>query len=96
MPRTSKQRTDSLARRVAEIRRDHDISQEEFGNRIGSRVLNDLAIRIQLPWDTVFTAAIQNIFDKDPAFARTDINYDALTGDPLGRTIKLGIQKKIY
>ena len=37
MPRTSKQRTDSLARRVAEIRRDHDISQEEFGNRIGLR-----------------------------------------------------------
>ena len=30
-------RTDSLALRVAEIRRDHDISQEEFGNRIGLR-----------------------------------------------------------
>jgi iron complex outermembrane receptor protein len=38
--------------------------------------------------------AINNIFDRDPPFARTDINYDALTGDPLGRTVKLGLSKK--
>jgi iron complex outermembrane receptor protein len=35
-----------------------------------------------------------NVFDRDPAFARTELNYDALTGDPLGRTVKLGVQKK--
>ena len=37
MLRTTKRRTDSFAKRVAEIRRDHDVSQEEFGIRIGLR-----------------------------------------------------------
>ena len=36
MPPTTK-RTDAFARRLAEIRRDYDISQEEFGARIGVR-----------------------------------------------------------
>jgi iron complex outermembrane receptor protein len=64
------------------------------GQIIASRTLFDLAIRVPLPYDTTMTAAITNLFDRDPAFARTDLNYDALTGDPLGRTIKLGVQKK--
>ena len=37
MPRTTKRRADAFARRLVEIRRDHDISQEEFGIRIGLR-----------------------------------------------------------
>ena len=53
-----------------------------------------MAIRITLPYDTTVTAAINNIFDRDPPFARTEISYDALTGDPLGRTIKVGVQKR--
>jgi len=69
------------------------------GSVIPSIVLHDVAIRVPLPsfsmaHDVVLTAAIQNIFDKDPPFARTDLNYDALTGDPLGRTIKVGLQAK--
>jgi iron complex outermembrane receptor protein len=37
--------------------------------------------------------SVTNIFDENPPFARTDINYDALTADPLGRTFKIGITK---
>lgn len=64
------------------------------GKVIDKRILHDVAVRVELPWNTVVTAAMTNVFDTDPAFARTEINYDALTGDPLGRTFKLGVQKK--
>ena len=37
MPRATKRRTDAFARRVVEVRHGHDISQEEFGIRIGLR-----------------------------------------------------------
>ena len=64
------------------------------GETIKATVLSDLAIRYLGPWDTTWVLSANNLFDRDPAFARTELNYDALTGDPLGRTIKLGIQKK--
>jgi len=64
------------------------------GQTIKSVVLSDLAVRYLGPWDTTWTLAVNNIFDQDPPFARTELNYDALTGDPLGRTIKIGLQKK--
>lgn len=37
MPRTTKRHANRFARRVVEVRRDHDLSQEEFGQRIGLR-----------------------------------------------------------
>jgi iron complex outermembrane receptor protein len=40
------------------------------------------------------TLAITNIFDKDPSYARLDLGYDPFTGDPLGRTYKVGLRKK--
>jgi iron complex outermembrane receptor protein len=64
------------------------------GRTIKKIALSDLAFRYIGAWDTTWTLAINNVFDQDPSFARTELNYDALTGDPLGRTIKLGIQKK--
>jgi len=64
------------------------------GHKIKAQVMHDVTLLWDAPHDTKVTLAINNIFDKDPSFARTDINYDALTGDPLGRTIKLGLEKK--
>jgi iron complex outermembrane receptor protein len=64
------------------------------GQKIKSAALSDLAIRYLGPWDTTWTFAVNNVFDQNPPFARTELNYDALTGDPLGRTIKIGLQKK--
>jgi iron complex outermembrane receptor protein len=63
------------------------------GQTIGATALSDLAIRYFGPSDTTWTLAVNNVFDQDPAFARTELNYDALTGDPLGRTIKFGACK---
>ena len=64
------------------------------GKKIDKQILTDLAYRVFLPWDTTLTAAITNLFDKDPSYARLDLGYDPFTGDPLGRTYKVGIRKK--
>jgi iron complex outermembrane receptor protein len=64
------------------------------GKQIDAQILTDLAYRVFLPWDTTLTVAITNLFDKDPSYARLDLGYDPFTGDPLGRTYKLGIRKK--
>lgn len=64
------------------------------GKTIDAQVMTDLAYRVFLPWDTTLTAAITNLFDKDPSYARLDLGYDPFTGDPLGRTYKVGLRKK--
>ena len=64
------------------------------GKTIDEQILTDLAYRVFLPWDTTVTAAITNLFDKDPSYARLDLGYDPFTGEPLGRTYKVGIRKK--
>jgi iron complex outermembrane receptor protein len=63
------------------------------GQTIKATALNDLSIRYFGPADTTWTLTVNNVFDTDPPFARTELNYDALTGDPLGRTIKLSVDK---
>jgi len=63
------------------------------GRVIGATVLHDVTYRLTLPAGLTLTASVTNLFDTDPSFARTEIGYDALTGDPLGRTFKLGVQK---
>jgi len=64
------------------------------GKQIKKQVLTNLAYRVFLPWDTTATLAVTNIFDKDPSYARLDLGYDPFTGDPLGRTYKVGLRKK--
>lgn len=64
------------------------------GKKIEKQILTNLAYRVFLPWDTTATLAITNIFDKDPSYARLDLGYDPFTGDPLGRTYKVGLRKK--
>lgn len=64
------------------------------GKTIDTQVLTDLAYRVFLPWDTTLTAAITNVFDQEPSYARLDLGYDPFTGDPLGRTYKVGVRKK--
>lgn len=63
------------------------------GQKIKARFLHDLTYRVFGPWSTTFTASVTNVFDTDPPFARTEQNYDPSTGDPLGRTFKLGAVK---
>jgi iron complex outermembrane receptor protein len=63
------------------------------GKIIESRVLHNVTYRVELPSNMTLAATIENIFDEDPSFVRSELNYDPVTGQPLGRTIKLGFRK---
>jgi iron complex outermembrane receptor protein len=66
-----------------------------LAGRIVEEWLNvDLIYRVQLPWETSATLAIQNVFDEDPSFYRGIVPYNSAYGSPLGRTFKLGVSKR--
>jgi iron complex outermembrane receptor protein len=54
---------------------------------------HDLIVRWEAPWDTVITASVQNLFDKDPPYVASQFNYDYTTGNPLGRVFEIGAKK---
>jgi iron complex outermembrane receptor protein len=62
--------------------------------KVGGFVQLDLVYRVELPWDTMLTAQVQNVFDEDPSFATSQYNYDYTLGNPLGRVIGLGVRKR--
>jgi len=64
------------------------------GSTIKSTVLAEIDYRVELAWDTTVTASIDNLFDRDPSFARLDLNYDPFTGNALGRTFKVAVKKR--
>lgn len=64
------------------------------GRKIDPTFNTDISYSVQLPWDTTLAVTVQNVFDQDPEFSRDLINYDAFTGSPLGRTIRVGVRKK--
>lgn len=66
------------------------------GRKIEENLIVDAAYRLELPWDTTLLVRVQNIFDTDPSFARLAPGYDPFTGNPLGRTLKVGITKKVW
>jgi iron complex outermembrane receptor protein len=44
--------------------------------------------------DTTVSASVINLTDKDPPFARLDLNYDPFIANPLGRYFKVGVGTK--
>ncbi|MBX3707164.1 MAG: TonB-dependent receptor [Pseudomonadales bacterium] len=52
----------------------------------------DLVYQVELPWRTVVTATITNLFDEEPPYIRSQFNYDYMTYSPLGRTYKIGLR----
>ena len=64
------------------------------GQKIDATFNTDVSYSVQLPWDTTLAVTIQNVFNKDPEFSRDAINYDAFTGSPLGRTVRVGVRKR--
>ena len=66
------------------------------GATVAPWITFDLAY--QYDWtdqNLLFNITMNNVFDKDPPFARTDYSYDAFTANPLGRTIKIGVTAKV-
>ncbi|MFN4024303.1 MAG: TonB-dependent receptor plug domain-containing protein [Hyphomonas sp.] len=64
------------------------------GQTVKSFVSYDATVVWSLPWDTTVSFSVDNILDTDPPFARLELNYDPFTGDPIGRTFKIGVTKR--
>ena len=64
------------------------------GKTIKAFYMTDVTYRLELPWDVTATFNVSNVFDKDPPFARVELNYDPSTADALGRTYKVSVVKK--
>ncbi|HEX2562205.1 TonB-dependent receptor domain-containing protein [Phenylobacterium sp.] len=55
---------------------------------------HDVILRYELPWDTVATFSVQNVFDRDPPFKHSQFNYDYTAASPLGRVFEIGLKKR--
>ena len=64
------------------------------GRIVDEFVTADLVYRLQLPSNTIFSLSFINFTDEDPPFARLDYSYDPFTANPLGRVIKVGLNKR--
>ncbi|MFN3574042.1 MAG: TonB-dependent receptor plug domain-containing protein [Phenylobacterium sp.] len=65
-----------------------------FGQKVEDFYSLDLTYRVDLPWDTILTASVFNVFDRDPSAARLEYSYDPFIGNPYGRTYKVGFRKR--
>lgn len=61
--------------------------------RIPSFYTLDLSYNLNLPRDLVINFSVFNLLDKEPGFARLDLNYDPFTANPLGRQFSVGVRK---
>ncbi|HEX2559307.1 TonB-dependent receptor domain-containing protein [Phenylobacterium sp.] len=76
--------------------RNHDINPALAGvqaARVGEYIQVDLAYRVALPWDTMLTLKVDNLFDEEPEFVRSQYNYDYTLANPLGRVFGIGVRK---
>ena len=65
-----------------------------FGLQEGSFISNDLTYRVSLPYDTTLTLSVLNLFDAAPPQSRIELSYDPFIGNPIGRSVKIGLRKK--
>ncbi|HEY8574369.1 TonB-dependent receptor domain-containing protein [Phenylobacterium sp.] len=63
------------------------------GMKIPTVFTTDVSYQLTLPWDTTLSVTVQNLFDREPAFSREALGYDASTGSALGRTVRFGVRK---
>jgi iron complex outermembrane receptor protein len=64
------------------------------GKVVKATTLHSLYYNVQLPANLSLSLAVENVFDKDPSFARLDYSYDPFTGSAFGRTVKAGLRAK--
>ena len=62
------------------------------GRIVDSAMVHNVTYKVDLPRSITLLGTVENVFDEDPSFARLELNYDPLTGLPLGRTYKLGFR----
>ena len=65
----------------------------QYGENGEDWITTDATYRFQLAEDFALTATVANIFDRMPPKAQEELGYDPFMGNPLGRTIEVGIKK---
>ncbi len=65
----------------------------QYGEDGETWVTADFTYRIELNGGMALTATVANLFDRDPPPAQEEFGYDPWTGNPLGRTIEVGVKK---
>ena len=63
------------------------------GAEIDEQITLDFNVQVDLGNDLLLAATVFNITDEDPPLARLDYSYDPFTGNPFGRTYKIGLTK---
>lgn len=65
----------------------------QYGENGRAWITADFTYRVELRDDFVLTATVANIFDRDPPPAQEELGYDPWMGNPLGRTVEVGVKK---
>jgi hypothetical protein len=65
----------------------------QYGENGEEWVTTDFTYRFEVTDDLALTATVANILDRDPPRAQEELGYDPWMGNPLGRTIELGVKK---
>lgn len=79
---------------VANVAQATVVPRPAEGQFVKSFLTFDATYRWLAPWDATIVVGIQNLFDKDPPFVRTELNYDPTTASAYGRVYKLSVTKK--
>jgi outer membrane receptor protein involved in Fe transport len=66
----------------------------QYGENGEDWLSTDFTYVFNLTDSTRLTANVQNIFDKDPPPVQEELGYDPRLGNPLGRTIEVGVTQK--
>ena len=62
------------------------------GEKVSSSLTFDATYIYDLSEKLRLSATVANIFDKDPPYIRNEFGYDPRLGNPLGRTIEVGVK----
>jgi iron complex outermembrane receptor protein len=65
----------------------------QYGENGEDWVTTDFTYRFEIDEDLALTATVANIFDRMPPRAQEELGYDPWMGNPLGRTIEVGVKK---
>ncbi|HEY8616989.1 TonB-dependent receptor domain-containing protein [Phenylobacterium sp.] len=64
------------------------------GRKVPWAWTTDVSYQVDLPWETVVTFTVQNLFDEEPGFSRTLLGYEAGLNSPVGRSLRVGVRKR--
>ena len=65
----------------------------QYGENGEDWITTDFTWRMEITEDLALTTTVANIFDRMPPKAQEELGYDPFMGNPLGRTIEIGVKK---